>query len=531
MVGVCGFEAAAFFLGADLRLETPTFALSWSPFVITPGTGRLLRRVGALGAEPRGEPMFSSSPTGISPLLPRRKLTRRLGGSSLTALPALSTRVGRLEGGGVAARRAAEGLGAALGPAGARGTLEAVPAPGTGGSAILSFFGGGAAFVNGSGLAMGTLAEGPADVSSRLRFFPSVAAFDSAEGASVPCSRASCAAASFCSSSMRARFNFFASFKRMPRLISSASASSSWSVYVVLPSMAVIVACSSPEISTFVGSVSPGSSTNGGPPASAAALAASRPLTPRPRFLSSRLTMVEEGIQMAFFFIRLRSFAISHSVSLIQGIHMLPLTAVSGGGLRASRAFEVLMPASEECAFVPGCPGGRGALLGVNGLLLVFSLSGLGGLGVRERGRGVVGFSVRTGGSSTGGDTRGEVQSLMVSMGALGSGGGRTSPGTMTFLPRSLLAALSVRSRLFVLSATLISSGRTPSLLSRLRLGEVSARCSSAAGVGSLEGGIGCALSFSTTISSRLASLLAISSNLTASSTRMRHALSASSSA
>ena len=78
VVGVCGFdEDAAFFLGADLRRETPTLALSLSPFVITPGAGRLLRRVAILGpAEPRGEADASSSPT-----LPRRKLVRRFGGS------------------------------------------------------------------------------------------------------------------------------------------------------------------------------------------------------------------------------------------------------------------------------------------------------------------------------------------------------------------------------------------------------------------------------------------------------------------
>ena len=103
VVGVCGFdEDTAFFLGADLRRETPTFALSLSPFVITPGAGRLLRRVADLGAaEPRGEPEFSSSP-----MLPRRKLVRRFGGSSLTALLALRISVGRLGRVGVAARRA-----------------------------------------------------------------------------------------------------------------------------------------------------------------------------------------------------------------------------------------------------------------------------------------------------------------------------------------------------------------------------------------------------------------------------------------
>lgn len=106
VVGVCGFdEDAAFFLGADLRRETPTLALSLSPFVITPGAGRLLRRVAILGpAEPRGEADASSSPT-----LPRRKLVRRFGGSSLTALLALRISVGRLGRVGVAARRVADG--------------------------------------------------------------------------------------------------------------------------------------------------------------------------------------------------------------------------------------------------------------------------------------------------------------------------------------------------------------------------------------------------------------------------------------
>jgi hypothetical protein len=64
VVGVCGLdEDGAFFLGADLRRDTPTLALSLSPPVITPGTGRLLRRVADRGAaEPRGEPGVSSSP-------------------------------------------------------------------------------------------------------------------------------------------------------------------------------------------------------------------------------------------------------------------------------------------------------------------------------------------------------------------------------------------------------------------------------------------------------------------------------------
>jgi hypothetical protein len=51
--------------------------------------------------------------------------------------------------------------------------------------------------------------------------------------------------------------------------------------------------------------------------------------------------------------------AISYSVSLFHGNHLLPGSASGGGAVRAMSAFEVLMPATAECAFVPEEPGRR----------------------------------------------------------------------------------------------------------------------------------------------------------------------------
>lgn len=80
---------------------------------------------------------------------------------------------------------------------------------------------------------------------------------------------------------------------------------------------------------------------------------------PLPRFFSSRFLIAGEGIHIAFFFILLRSVAISYSVNLFHGSHLLPGAASGGGAVRAISAFEVLIPATAECAFVPEEPGRR----------------------------------------------------------------------------------------------------------------------------------------------------------------------------
>ena len=50
---------------------------------------------------------------------------------------------------------------------------------------------------------------------------------------------------------------------------------------------------------------------------------------------------------MAFFFILFRNFAISHSVSRIQGACLLPGLGSGGGGVSNDRALLVDMPATE----------------------------------------------------------------------------------------------------------------------------------------------------------------------------------------
>lgn len=152
-------------------------------------------------------------------------------------------------------------------------------------------------------------------------------------------------------------------------------------------------------------------------------------VTPLPRFFSSRFLMAGEGIQIAFFFILLRSVAISYSVSLFHGSHLLPGRASGGGAVRAISAFEVLMPATAECAFVPEEPGRR-----TRGGFCDASLGSVEGLGTF----GVFGslpafiwlwdlswFGERSGGEGEGEKSDGGGES--------GFGGGRTSPGTIIF--------------------------------------------------------------------------------------------------
>ena len=131
---------------------------------------------------------------------------------------------------------------------------------------------------------------------------------------------------------------------------------------------------------------------------------------------------------MAFFFILFRSFAISHSVSRIQGACLLPGLGSGGGGVSRDRALLVDMPATELCTFVPIWPGTRGGRGGF-GILIFGNLGGLGALiraGLREPPTRDVGIGMGEGGADS--------QSESVSgSGESGFGGGSTSPGTVTF--------------------------------------------------------------------------------------------------
>jgi hypothetical protein len=73
--------------------------------------------------------------------------------------------------------------------------------------------------------------------------------------------------------------------------------------------------------------------------------------------------MVSLGVHTAFFFIFFLSTAISYSVSLNQGAHLLPGRASGGGGERRASALLVEIPAIELCTFVPE-PGIRARGLG-----------------------------------------------------------------------------------------------------------------------------------------------------------------------
>jgi len=212
--------------------------------------------------------------------------------------------------------------------------------------------------------------------------------------------------------------------------------------------------------------------------------------------------MAGDGSQIAFFFIRFRNFASSYSVNLFHGAHRLPGTASSGGGTSANSAFEVLIPAMDECTFVPGTPGGRTR----GGLGVPFSFGILGGFGVRGL---PVPFcrSLGFGASVLGGDSQSDGS---LGGGESGLGGGRTSPGTIILRPRTLGAVPTLCAARFSATgwAFLISGDFTGS------------------GVGSRDGGMGMALSFWLTKSSRARSFCTISAIRALSAAAMRLALS-----
>ena len=136
---------------------------------------------------------------------------------------------------------------------------------------------------------------------------------------------------------------------------------------------------------------------------------------------------------MAFFFIRFRSLAISHSVKRIHGACSLPGLASGGGGSKSDKALLVEMPATALCTFVPIAPGGRGG----RGVLGVFGLDCLGALGNLIR-PGLLGLPrpgtpTRDVGIGIGeGGTDSHSESVVI-LGESGFGGGSTSPGTVTF--------------------------------------------------------------------------------------------------
>jgi hypothetical protein len=88
--------------------------------------------------------------------------------------------------------------------------------------------------------------------------------------------------------------------------------------------------------------------------------------------------MVSLGVHTAFFFIFFLRTAISYSVSLNQGAHLLPGLASGGGGDRRASALLVDIPAMELCTFVPE-PGMRARDLGCFRVLSLgcFSLLGV----------------------------------------------------------------------------------------------------------------------------------------------------------
>ena len=191
---------------------------------------------------------------------------------------------------------------------------------------------------------------------------------------------------------------------------------------------------------------------------------------------------------------------------------MLPGLASGGGGLKSERALLVDMPATALCTFVPIVPGGLGGR-GVFGTLILCGLGGLGtfipaglidllcdGAPTRE-----VGIGIGEGGT----DSQSE---SVVSGGESGLGGGKTSPGTVTFRLRYRCRAPEPGVRFEAAAARAPSSrrvirgGGVPSTspflpgLARLACGELSC----GAGVGSREGGFGRACNFDMILVSRL---------------------------
>lgn len=183
---------------------------------------------------------------------------------------------------------------------------------------------------------------------------------------------------------------------------------------------------------------------------------------------------------------------------------MLPGLASGGGGLKSERALLVDMPATALCTFVPIVPGGLGGR-GIFGTLILCGLGAFGtfipaglidllrdGAPTRD-----VGIGIGDGGI----DSQSE---SVVGGGESGLGGGKTSPGTVTFRLRYLCRPPEPGVRFEAAAARAPSSRRvmrgggvpskSPFLpgLARLACGELS--CST--GVGSREGGFGSARSF-----------------------------------
>ena len=107
---------------------------------------------------------------------------------------------------------------------------------------------------------------------------------------------------------------------------------------------------------------------------------------------------------------------------------MLPGLASAGGGLSSDRALLVEIPATALCTFVPIAPGGLGGrgCLGSFNLGILGAFGGLIRAGLRDPPTRDVGIGMGDGGMDS--------QSESVKWtGESGFGGGRTSPGTVTF--------------------------------------------------------------------------------------------------
>jgi len=199
-------------------------------------------------------------------------------------------------------------------------------------------------------------------------------------------------------------------------------------------------------------------------------------------------------------------------VSRIHGACSLPGLASGGGGSSKERALLVEIPATALCTFVPMTPGG----LGPRGILRSFILGGFGGLGslilpglldlLRE------GAPTRDVGIGTGDGGNDSQSETVLGGGESGFGGGRTSPGTVTFRARFLgrvtdVGALAADAAARAPSRrSVIRGGGVPSVSAlrpprdRLSCGE--AGCGT--GVGSRDGGFGSDCSFEMMLVRRL---------------------------
>ena len=216
---------------------------------------------------------------------------------------------------------------------------------------------------------------------------------------------------------------------------------------------------------------------------------------------NSRRIIVSLGDQIAFFFIFLRSLAISHSVKRIHGACSLPGFASTGGATSNARALLVEIPATALWTLVPITPGGLGgrAAFGSFGAFSLIVFDDFGILGFSSPSERLLKESPMRDVATGTGEGGPKSHSASESTGERASGGGRTSPGTVmfcdlcrlwaldgTFLPVVLIVRAPSRR-----SAVRGSWGGPVNFLDRV----ISGDCSEGIGVGSREGGLGKAFS------------------------------------